>query len=103
MPRSRSFHSIKSSFDPHQVHTIFHKERVITVAMSITKMLDIYLTDDFNFTLHPQAVSFLMLLYLNFRVLYRIPRIRGGHLTIIRNVGSKFRNMVEFSLAFKLR
>ena len=71
MPRSRSFHSRKSSFDPHQVYTIFQKERVITVAMSFTQLLDIYLTDDFNFTLHPQAVSFLMLLYLNFRVLHK--------------------------------
>ena len=50
---------MKCNLDPHQVHAIFQKERVITVAMSFTQMLDIYLTDDFNFILHPQAVSFL--------------------------------------------
>ena len=62
MPRSRPFHSIKCNLDPHQVHAIFQKERVITVAMSFTKMLDVYLTDDFTCILHPQAVSFLKLL-----------------------------------------
>ena len=73
MPRSRSFHFIKSSFDPHQVHAISQKERVISIAMSFTQILDVYLTDDFNFILHPQAVSFLRSLYLmhlNFLLLY---------------------------------